>query len=439
MADKHESVREDRFGDAAGGWFRGFAFPLFLLIVCPPIAIFLWMTAVHFDGSLVALLQADIQQIADLWPMPTFTSVAILTTWVAMQAILLVALPAKTHLGPLTPRGNRPSYKLNGLLAYFVTHALLAIASYGLGWFSPTIVYDHFGELLATCSAFALVLCLFLYFKGRYFPSTDDASVTGNFVWDYFWGTELHPRIGSIELKQLINCRVAMMGWSVILLSFAAKQAELHGLGWAMTVCVGLQVVYIIKFFHWESGYFSTLDIMHDRFGWYICWGVLAWLPVLYTIPGLYLVDHPGTMGPARALGLAAMGALALWLNYEADEQRQRVRATGGKTKVWGKDPELLHAKYQTLDGKTHENLLLVSGWWGVSRHFHYLPEILLALSWTLPSGFSHILPYFYVMFLTILLVDRARRDELRCSGKYGETWKEYCRRVPYRIIPYVY
>src|SRR5262245_25876345 len=96
-------------------------------------------------------------------------------------------------------------------------------------------------------------------------------------------------------------------------------------------------------------------------------------------------------------------------------------------------------AKYVTADGKERESLLLLSGWWGLARHFHYVPEICLALAWTLPAGFGHIVPYTYVVFLTTLLVDRAGRDDRRCRAKYGADWARYCERVPWRILPYVY
>ena len=45
------------------------------------------------------------------------------------------------------------------------------------------------------------------------------------------------------------NCRMAMMGWPILVLSFAAKQHELHGLPDGMNVAVGLQLVYVFKFF----------------------------------------------------------------------------------------------------------------------------------------------------------------------------------------------
>ena len=37
-----------------------------------------------------------------------------------------------------------------------------------------------------------------------------------------------------------------------------------------MMVSVGLQLIYISKFFVWEMGYMRSLDIMHDRAGWMI-------------------------------------------------------------------------------------------------------------------------------------------------------------------------
>lgn len=55
------------------------------------------------------------------------------------------------------------------------------------------------------------------------------------------------------------------------------------------------------------------------------------------------------------------------------------------------------------------------------------------------PTGVSHLLPYFYILYFTMLLVHREARDEQQCLQKYGRAWHEYCRRVPYRILPYLY
>lgn len=65
--------------------------------------------------------------------------------------------------------------------------------------------------------------------------------------------------------------------------------------------------------------------------------------------------------------------------------------------------------------------------------------DSLMALSYGLCAGFTGVMPYFYWIYLSILLVHRAQRDDTRCRSKYGASWEEYCRRVPWRIVPYVY
>ncbi|APR81534.1 Delta(24(24(1)))-sterol reductase [Minicystis rosea] len=414
--------------------------PLLLMIACPPAVIVLWMITAHFDGSLELFLRTiDLPTFLRLFPRPTRTAALMLATFAALEWALLVMVPGDIHPGPITPAGNRPRYRRNGMSAYAVTHVLLATAAL-LGSFRLSAVYDELGSILVITNIAGLVLCGLLYWKGVHRPSSTDAGRSGNLIFDYFWGVELHPTAFGVQLKQYVNCRLAMMGWSVIVLSCVAKQYEIHGhVSLAMWVSAGLQIAYIIKFFWWETGYFGSLDIMHDRFGFYIVWGVMAWLPCLYTMVAQYLVRHPGHLGVPAALAIFTFGIIALFANYDADAQRQRVRETLGETTVWGRKPEIVVATYHTADGEARESLLLCSGWWGVARHFHYVAEISLALAWTLPAGFSELLPYGYVAFLTALLVDRAGRDDRRCRAKYGEAWDRYCERVPYRIVPFVY
>lgn len=74
-----------------------------------------------------------------------------------------------------------------------------------------------------------------------------------------------------------------------------------------------------------------------------------------------------------------------------------------------------------------------------MARHYHYLPEVLAAFFWSVPALFDNALPFFYPFYLSILLLDRAHRDDERCRSKYGKHWAKYCERVPSRIIPYLY
>ncbi len=423
------------------GTLRRSVVPLTLMLSCPPAVIVLWMICAHFDGSVLAFLrEISVAKFIALCPLPTVTALSMIAGFALLEGLLLVLLPGKIHLGPVTPAGNRPRYRLNGLAAWFVTHAVLYLAAYPLGLYRMGEIYDNLGSILATTNVLALVLCFVLYLKGVRAPSSTDNGLSGNFVWDYFWGVELHPTVLGVSLKQYVNCRLSMMGWSVIVISCAAKQLETEGkISNTMLISCALQVVYLLKFFRWESGYFGSLDVMHDRFGFYIFWGVAVWVPCLYTLVSQFLVLHPVELSTPVAAACFGFGLLAIWANYDADAQRQRVRETGGKTTIWGKPPETMVAKYVTADGKERESLLLLSGWWGLSRHFHYVAEISLALAWTMPAGFGRVVPFAYVAFLTALLVDRAGRDDRRCRAKYGADWERYCERVPWRILPHVY
>ncbi|MCP4872754.1 MAG: 7-dehydrocholesterol reductase [Proteobacteria bacterium] len=430
MGDWAEAKPGGQFGTA----FRAWVWPLVLIVACPILAIWFWIVAVHHDGSVLAYAQSG-EWFAHL-PLPSGIAALIIVVWCAVQYVLLRIVPGKEYLGPPTPAGEQPRYKLNGVACYVITLGLTA----GFGWYAPTLVYNHFGEILITSSLLSLVGCGLLVLKGTKWPTTADASRSDNLIWDFWNGVELHPRLLGVELKQWINCRVSMAGWAAILVLYAAAQIERTGnLDPAMAACVGLHCIYLFKFFWWEDGYFGSLDITHDRFGFYLFWGLMVWVPSLYCLVGLYLVDHTGHLDWPLAGAITAFGIASIWANYDADRQRMRVRRTGGDTTVWGKKPEVIEATYQTADGEERTNLLLVSGWWGTARHLHYVFELALATAWTLPALFTHLLPWSYVIFLAILLTDRARRDERRCAAKYGPAWDEYRSRVKWRMVPGIY
>ncbi|KAI3840682.1 hypothetical protein MKW92_012670 [Papaver armeniacum] len=397
-----------------------YASVLSLLSLCPPFVILLWYTMVHADGSVVQtfdyLKQNGLQGFADIWPRPTAIAWKIIACYAAFEALLQLALPGKRVEGPISPAGNVPVYKANGMLAYAVT-LVTYIGLWWFGIFNPAIVYDHLGEIYSALIFGSLIFCVLLYIKGHVAPSSTDSGSSGNPIIDFYW--------------------IRYDVWGVLAVTYCIKQYEMNGkVADSMLVNTVLMLVYVTKFFWWEAGYWSTMDIAHDRAGFYICWGCLVWVPSIYTSPGMYLVNHPVNLGTQTALLILAAGVLCVYINYDCDRQRQEFRRTNGKCLVWGRAPSKIVASYQTSKGETKTSLLLTSGWWGLARHFHYVPEILSAFFWTVPALFTHCLPYFYVVFLTILLFDRAKRDDDRCRSKYGKYWKLYCQKVPYRVIP---
>ena len=432
------------FRPAFYGLARDTVVPLVFIGACPPIVMVLWYTNTALGGSLHALLQlfgreGVLTTVYVIWRPVIFGTPeawAILAVFAGIQLLLMRIVPGKAFQGPLTPQGNVPTYTDNGFACFVISMVLFLLAAYGFGVISPTIVYDHFAGLLGALNLFSLLFCIALYVKGRMAPSSSDSGTSGNPVFDYYWGTELFPRILGWDVKRFVACRFGLMGWALITVSFAAKQQDLHGLSDSMVVAAGLQLAYVAKFFWWERGYMGTTDMTHDRAGFYICWGCFVWVPGFYTSPTLYLVNHPNHLGLPFAGTLFVLGLACIAVNYLADAQRQRVRETDGNCKVWGRPPEVVIAGYTTETGVRRKSLLLMSGWWGLARHFHYVPEILAAFLWSVPALFAHIAPYLYVIFLTMLLAHRIIRIERQCAEKYGPEWLTYRRRVPRLLLP---
>eukprot|EP00742_Colponemidia_sp_Colp-10_P004497 GILJ01004800.1.p1 GENE.GILJ01004800.1~~GILJ01004800.1.p1 ORF type:complete len:441 (-),score=55.85 GILJ01004800.1:207-1529(-) len=435
------SSSKDSKGFFPGRYIFG---PLFLITV-PPIAVtLLWHTNVNLGGSYAALLDfigkhglSGALRLA--MPAVTATAVTMVVAFMAFEILLLKFLPGKTYYGPVTPAGNVPVYKANGFQAFAVSFAVYSALLYTrlipLGF-----VFDNFGSALAFMNIFSLGFCALLALKGRFFPSSSDCGTSGNPIFDYYWGTELYPRIFGIDVKQFTNCRFGMMAWALLIVSFAAKQYEQYGYVCdSLAVSVGLQLIYIAKFFWWETGYLSSIDIMHDRAGYYICWGCLVFVPGFYTLPSFYIALNPTTLGLPLAAAVFLAGVLSVYINYDCDRQRQTFRKSDGKCTIWGKQPEFIVADYVTEKGEKKKSLLLLTGWWSLARHFHYVPELSGTFFWSCSAGFSHLMPFSYFCFLCLLLLDRQYRDDERCRAKYGKHWAKYCARVPYRIIPGVF
>lgn len=417
-----------------------------LLLVIPPVFVhLLWYTNAHLNGSLLALVNA-VQRyglasvLKRAIPTP-FDPAAwrIISTYAIVQMTLMTLVPGRVFKGPVTPMGNVPVYKANGVQCFFASVALfIAGAAYGL--YPGSIVYDHAGHLLSSMNVLALAFCLVLYLKGIVAPSSTDSGMSGNVIFDYFWGTELYPRIASVDVKMFTNCRFGMVFWAIGPISYMFWQHARFGyVANSLAISVALQLIYVTKFFVWETGYLASMDIMHDRAGYYICWGCLVFLPVVYTSQAYYLASHPIQLSTPLATAIFVAGLACIWLNYDCDRQRKRFRESRGNSLVWGRPAEYITARYTAGDGTAHESLLLCSGWWGVSRHFHYIPEVLASFFWSLPALFNHFMPYLYTVYLAILLADRAIRDEKRCRDKYGKDWDKYCARIPYYVIPYVF
>ncbi|KAG0242588.1 7-dehydrosterol-delta 7-reductase [Mortierella sp. GBAus27b] len=375
---------------------------------------------------------------------PTFSPHAIRLhlTWLVFQAALYAFLPAKIGYGQRTPAGHLLPYKVNGLLAWIISHALYFAGGLYFAWWDLSIIHDNWGGLLISMNLYGYFLTFFCYFKAHFFPSHPaDRKFSGSFIYDLLMGIEFNPRIGKyFDFKLFHNGRPGIVAWTMIDMSFAAAQYQKIGYVTNSMILLNLlHATYVLDFFYNEDWYLRTIDIAHDHFGFYLAWGDSVWLPYLYTLQSHYLLRNQVDLTPIQFGVIFAIGFTGYYIFRAVNHQKDIVRSTNGECMIWGKPAKVIRTTFITSDGKTHKSLLLCSGFWGLSRHFNYVGDLLLSLAMCLTCGSQHLLPYFYIIYMTILLLHRIQRDHTRCKGKYGKYWEEYMRVVPYKLIPYVY
>jgi len=117
-----------------------------------------------------------------------------LMVYIGFQLCISKLIPGGKSAGPLTPAGNIPIYKTNGVQC-FITSVSVFLLGARFGFWSGSIIFDHMPQILAACNVVGLVFCGALYVKGLYWPSSSDSGSTGSPLFDYYWGTELHPRV----------------------------------------------------------------------------------------------------------------------------------------------------------------------------------------------------------------------------------------------------
>ncbi len=332
-----------------------------------------------------------------------------------------IVVPARRITGPDLGGGETITYKLNGLALLFLIAVALGVAQ-ALDVFSLSSLYKHFFALLIVANVFAVTFSVCLCRRG----ARKRAEKPG-FLQSCFVTSERNPSLAGVDLK-VFSYRPSLIGLALMNTSFAVTQYETYDeLTLAMVLYQIFTWIYLINYFQFEDGIVHTWDVIEERFGWMLVWGDYVLVPFFYCIAGWWLVnaDAPA-LNPFAAVAIVLLYVFGFWMFRGANYQKHRFKRDPSVT-IWGRPAE-------ALDGR-----LLVSGFWGIGRHLNYTGEICIYIAFTLTAGFASVVPFLLPAWLAGLLWNRSRRDERRCSAKYGELWVRYKQRVPYSMLPFVY
>lgn len=350
--------------------------------------------------------------------------------WFAFQAFLAVLPVGQVVQGQPLKSGGRLNYRCNGFFALLVS--LVAVLGAVYLKCPVTKVVDKFFKLMTAATVFSFTLSICLYVKSRLVPASKLAAGgnSGNPIYDFFMGRELNPRIGPLDLKFFCELRPGLIGWVILDWLMLVKAHETTGTFPPNLVLVTVfQTLYVADALWFEDAILTTMDIIHDGFGFMLVFGDLVWVPFLYSLQPRFLLETSFTLpwyclAPIALLNLGGYAIFRL-----SNSQKNRFRQNP-------KNPEL--AGLETIPTQTGKKLL-VGGWWGLCRKPNYLGDLIMACAWSLTTGLTHLFPYFYPLYFLVLLIHRERRDNEQCQQKYGASWDRYCERVKYRIFPRIY
>ena len=220
---------------------------------------------------------------------------------------------------------------------------------------------------------------------------------------------------------------------SVNVLSFAAHHYLFYGMHASAGIILSsyLLMFFLVDYLIFEEIHLYTYDLFAERVGFKLGWGCLAFYPWFYTIPLWSTVSLPVSITPTYRLIICGLIFFTGWcLSRGANLQKYYFKKA--PTRIFmGMKPETISDGNKTL---------LVNGFWGMSRHINYLGEIIMATGIVLCTGHpSLIWPWLYPLYYVALLFSRQVDDNKRCAAKYGTLWDQYVKKVPYKIIPFIY
>ena len=327
--------------------------------------------------------------------------VALLTVYLVVFLLSLV-VPGRWVQGYVRER-----YHLNGLRVFIVVVAAwVALCSYRvLPW---DFFFVHRWEMLATATVVGLVFTLAIVLPA---PPTGKGLLA-----DLYLGRLENPQRGRVDAKMFLYLVGAVM-LALNVSSFAAHQPKP-----GVILYAALFLFFLTEYLFFERVHLYTYDFVAERVGFKLGWGCLVFYPFFYCIA---LWGPAADMPLPVLIGAAAMFFCGWMLARGANMQKYYFKTQPGR------------ARFGPLQQRALGDSVLVSGFWGISRHVNYLGEILMASGLALSVG--NAIGWLYPLYYLVLLVPRQIDDDKRCAQKYGPLWEEYKREVPYRIVPWVY
>ncbi|CAF1415365.1 unnamed protein product [Adineta ricciae] len=382
---------------------------------------------------------------------PTWSAFFLYTGFCFLQLIFAAILPGPQVKGlPVPTENNRQyTYNCNALASWYITLVLVAVL-HVTGLVRLTILADQFGSVLCVAVICSDIVSVLIHFYALLTKQT--CRMANSPIYDFFMGVWLNPRITilgqDVDLKMIAEVRLSWLLLFLLIVSAAVKQYEVfHAISWPMIFILTAQLLYINACIKGEECIPTTWDIFYEKWGWMLIYWNLAGVPFVYAFQAYYiLVNSLRTQNLSGGVSMTLITILFIvlfvayyvWdsslsqkIRFRMQQQGTYITRNAFPQVPWNviKNPKYL----KTECGSP----LLVDGYFKYCRKPQYTADICMSILWALSCHqWPGLLPYFYPIFFTSMIIHRYTRDMARCERKYDKDWKIYCERVPYAFIP---
>ena len=208
-----------------------------MMIGFPILMWYMWIGATYYNGNLPLPKKGEtfshflltLVNLVYIGAFPDLKAWSIYWTFFVFEGVCYLYLPGITVKGkPLKHEdGKQLDYFCSGCWSFYVTMAV-AISLHISGLFKLYTIMDEFGPIMSVAILSGFLVSVIAYCSALY--RGVEHRMTGNFVYDFFMGAELNPRLfGLLDFKMFFEVRLPWFILFLVTCGAAARQVEQYG------------------------------------------------------------------------------------------------------------------------------------------------------------------------------------------------------------------
>lgn len=232
-----EHIKDPRIDNSGHVEFGGSLGVSAMMVGFPLLMYYMWIGATYYDGRLPRptaeqngwQFMRELVTLAYNGAFPSPKAWIIYWSFFIFEALCYIYLPGISTKGkPLEHEGGKQLiYYCSGVWSFYVTIAMVATLHL-TGLFPLYTVIDMFGPLMSVAIITGFTVSFIAYFSALYRGA--EHRMTGYFLYDFFMGAELNPRMfGILDFKMFFEVRLPWYILLIVTSSAAARQYDRYG------------------------------------------------------------------------------------------------------------------------------------------------------------------------------------------------------------------